>query len=234
MEYHPEPIQVLLLWKLATNNGAAWKADIKPAHITDKSKRDALVHYGLISAETRKREAPGKRATRGLFITLEEKGWAWLADHLDAPISRSAAAADVLQSILGMLQHHLDKRRLVLADFIEIIEQDAMDRVAPIASEAAAAPTATVVESRIVAAYKSLADQQTNQRIRLSDLRRELSDLSREQVDRALHKMANDGVIVLNRLDNPLEITRGDEAASLVSPLGDPRHIMHMEIPAHV
>ena len=227
MDYHPEPIQVLLLWKLATNNGVAWKADVKPAHITDKPRRDPLVRDGLISAETRKREIPGKRPTRGLFITLEEKGWAWLADHLDAPISRSAAAADVLQSVLRLLQIHLDRRQLVLADFIEIEEQNAIETITQ-------PPPPEEIESRIVAAYASLADKRSNQRIRLRDLRGELSDLPREQLDQALNKMTREGVIVLNRLDNPREITPEDDAAKLVSPLGDPRHIMHMEITAHV
>ena len=100
MEYVPEPIQVLLMWKLATADGQMWKSDIKPAHMTDKPKRAALVHHGFISVETRKREVAGKRPSQSLLFTLEERGWAWLADHLDAPISRSSAAADVLQLLL--------------------------------------------------------------------------------------------------------------------------------------
>ncbi len=227
MEYHPEPVQVLLLWKLATSNGAAWKADIKPAHITDKGKRDSLVRYGLISEQQQKREIPGKRATRGLFFTLEEKGWAWLADHLDAPLSRSAAAADVLQSVLKMLQSHLSKHRMVLADFIDSEEENASEAVADV-------PATDVIADGIVTAYRSLSDDRSNGRVRLKDLRRKLSDVPREQLDLVLNKMTREGVIVLNRLDNPREITPEDDAAKLVSPLGDPRHIMHMEIPAHV
>ena len=116
---------------------------------------------------------------------------------------------------------------MVLADFIESAEKTASEAVADV-------PATDVIADRIVMAYRSLAHDRSNGRVRLKDLRRKLSDVPREQLDFVLSKMTRDGVVVLNRLDNPREITPEDDAAKLISPLGDPRHIMHMEIPAHV
>jgi hypothetical protein len=247
METQPLPIQVLLLWKLATNNGSAWKADLKPDHITDKPKRDPLVQSGLISVETRRREIPGKRASRGLYLTLEDKGWAWLADHLDAPISRSQAAADVLTSVLRMLQRHLERNNMVLADFIETLPEDDKTTIGElqVTDSHVLQPQALHgeqhdslalegLEDRVTAAYATLSGHRSNARVRLADLRQKLSDIPRKQLDHVLQEMSRDGRVVLNRLDNPSEITSADEEAKLTSPLGDPRHIMHMEIPVHV
>jgi|GEM_PF-1881964 len=245
MEHQPDPMQSLLLWNLAANQGSAWLADLKST-LAEKSKRTPLIQAGLIVEEKRPRVRAGKRAAQAIQLTLEDKGWAWLADHPHAPISQSKAAADVLQAVLGIIASHLERNRLALADFMTA---EAAEATPPSASNSQPAspeapqhssiedPDASLgelLETRIADAYAELANYRSAARVRLADLRQRLSDWSPEQVNVALQKMTRDGRVVLNRLDNPLEITADDEAAKLVTGLGDPRHIMHMEILAHV
>jgi hypothetical protein len=132
-----------------------------------------------------------------------------------------------------MLKSHLGRQSLVLADFVDIESQvsvsaDREDSVPNIREDSRA------IQDQIIAAYAILSNHRSNVRVRLADLRSELPDVPRQQLDHVLQRMTGDGLIVLNRLDNPLEITPEDEDAKIVSPLGDPRHIMHMEIHAHV
>lgn len=288
MEKNPDPAQTLLLWHLATHGGEAWLADL-PATLASKPRRSGLIRDGLIAEEKQPRPRPGKRTVQALRLTLQEKGWAWLADHLQAPLSPSKAAAEVLQGLLAALQLHLERHRLALADFLvgdhasgdaAVPESDTGDSgagdsdtrqgeaaldamgqgragqgraVAPqpatgdfqppacgglqpaggLAAATDAAPDDSVAE-RITAAYAVLAEHRSNGRVRLAALRSELADLPRETLDTALQRMLRAGKLVLGRLDNPLEITPEDDAAKLLTALGDPRHIMHMEIPAHV
>lgn len=237
MEHHPDPMQSLLLWSLAVKQGTAWLADLKGA-LADKSKRTSLIRAGLIVEQKRPRVRVGKRTVRAIQLTLEDKGWAWLADHPHAPISQSKAAADVLQAMLGIIAVHLERNRLALADFMlpagtESTAPSPGDSP-PARNAEPDAPLSELLESRIADAYAELAHHRSAARVRLADLRRRLSDLSHEQVNSTLQKMTREGRVVLNRLDNPLEITAEDEAAKLVNGLGDPRHIMHMEVLAHV
>jgi hypothetical protein len=236
MDHHPDPVQALLLWNLAANKGSAWLADLKST-LTDKSRRDLLIQSGLISEQKCPRVRAGGRTVRATQLTLEEKGWAWLADHLDAPISQSKAAADVLQLFLAAMQAHLDRHNLALADFMSLEPAEDAEPPSPHQPPTAELDEPQPIEltaSRIATIYASLTQNRSNHRVKLADVRRELSDLARADVDAALQRMASDGIIVLGRLDNPLEITAEDETAKLLTGLGDPRHIMHMEIHAYV
>lgn len=245
MEQQPDPMQSLLLWSLATQQGSAWLADLKSS-LADKSKRDPLIRAGLIAEEKQPRVRAGKRTVQAIRLTLEEKGWAWLADHPDTAVSQSKAAADVLQALLKIVATYLEHNRLALAEFMtpEAAAPSEPLPIGPIPTAERVPVTAYAeepddcadeqIESRIAQAYAELANFRSTARVRLANLRQRLSDLPDERVNAALQRMTRDGRVVLNRLDNPLEITAEDEAAKLVTGLGDPRHIMHMEISAHV
>ena len=243
--------QRLLLWRLAIADGPVWLADVA-AGLSGKPIRDGLICSGLISEEKRPRQVPGKRTTRALVMTLEDRGWAWLADHMDLPIWKSNTAAEVLRGLLGQLQAYCRRDQVALGEIFATrpAENDQRDSAqsghvtetaiaeAPATISAAAdtttaegiAPATGTAREQIVAAYAQLAGHRSNARVRLSALRRQLIGISREEVDRALCQMASDGSIVLNRLDNPVEITAADEAALIRNGLGEPRHILHMNL----
>lgn len=244
MNFVPQPAQVVLLWKLITTQGEAWKSDIQPVHLTEKKLRDDLVRHGFISEEKRKRERKGRRAsTSGIYLRLEEKGWEWIANHMTATLSRSRATADVLEFVLRSLSQHLARHGFALADFMAEQNKISGAGFQPAAGEeswqAGSLPhniifNVSTVEEQIAAAYSVLTDQRSNVRVRLADLRNALSDIPNEQFDNAVRNMLRTGEVVLNRLDNPREIAPEDEAAKILTALGDPRHILHMEIPAYV
>lgn len=244
--------QRLLLWRLAVAGGGMWLSEIAGG-LSGKPLRDGLIRSRLISEEKQEKKVPGKRTTRPLFIILEDRGWAWLSDHMDLPIWRSNTASDVLQGLVSQLRAYMDRQQIALGELLSNTQaashaagisdhQDAIVNAAADTPRAdtprAETPRATtpraetaVVRQEIAATYARLASKQSNSRVRLAAIRHELSEFAREDVDVALRAMLNDGEIVLNRLDNPAEITLEDEAAMIKTSLGDPRHIMHMELP---
>ena len=205
-----EPMQVLLLWKLVIADGEMWKSDIRPAGIGDNKVRKSLREERLISEESQRREVPGKRATRGLKITLEDAGWAWVSENLDARLPRSAAAADVLQGLLLKLQRYLQRSDLVLAEFL--------------ASE----PEVVDLEQQIVAAYRALDTHGRGERVRIADIAGELSNVELAELHRELLAMQSQDKLTLFVLDNPREITEADRQCEITTVLGDKRHIIHM------
>lgn len=229
--FEPDKMQRLLLWMLATKPDGEWLKDL-PSHIVEKSKRDPLIRAGLIEEEKKRLEIPGKRATKPLFLTLSDAGWLWLSEHLTLDVSRSNYAADVLNSFLKMLKTHLDQHQVALADFVsgaELPEENAAEQRA---FEDAAADPASLAD-RIRDTYRRLSGNVSNARVRLADLRRELSDVPRAGLDEQLQEMEREGGLVLNRMDDPREIAADDETAKILTPLGDPRHLVHMELSRH-
>jgi hypothetical protein len=65
-------------------------------------------------------------------------------------------------------------------------------------------------------------------RVRLSDLRHALSDVSRGDVDRTLLDLQRQEKLVLYRIDDPTDIRPEDERAALMV-AGNPRHIVYLE-----
>ena len=254
--------QRLLLWRLAVAGGGMWLSEIAGG-LSGKPLRDGLIRSRLISEEKQEKKVPGKRTTRPLFIILEDRGWAWLSDHMDLPIWRSNTASDVLQGLVSQLRAYMDRQQIALGELLSNTQaashaagiSDHQDAIVNAAADTPRADTpraetpradtpradtpraeipradTAVVRQEIAATYARLASKQSNSRVRLAAIRHELSEFAREDVDVALRAMLNDGEIVLNRLDNPAEITLEDEAAMIKTSLGDPRHIMHMELP---
>lgn len=233
--------QRLLLWRLAVSGGTAWLSEIADG-LSKKQTRDSLIASRLISEEKRTRRAPGKRATRSIFITLEDRGWAWLADHMDSAIWKSKSAAEVLQGLLKQLGGYLDRKQMALGELFVASESETRPLQDALVTDSGSASNSTTkgqpvamgspASDQIASAYARLSSNTSHARVRLAALRQELSHLTREEVDRSLRDMAKAGTIVLNRLDNPVEISDADEAAMIRTSLGDPRHIMHMEIAA--
>lgn len=228
--------QRLLLWRLATAGGSEWLGDIAVG-LSTKPIREGLIRSRLISEGKQTRKVPDKRTTHALRLTLEDRGWAWLADHMDLPIWKSNAAAEVLAGLLGQLREYCRRNEVALGEvFSSPVESTPpSDSGAPVletgaTTDVSVGPARTSVRDQIVAAYAQLAGNRSNARVRLADLRRRLAGLTRAEVDASLRQLVSDGSVVLNRLDNPIEITTDDEAAMIRNSLGEPRHILHMEL----
>lgn len=235
IELEPEPAHAMLLWQLAVLGGEAFLADL-PSGLRDKRRREMLIRSGLLVEQ--KKPRPHARRRPLIHLSLPDKGWAWLSDHMTSAVWPSKIAAVVLHGLLGRLESHLQARELVLADlFAELPETD--EQLAP--SETLAESTAQqsgrprpvdreAAMGAVVAAYDELSEHRSGARVRLSELRRKLSTIDRQTLDEALDELARRGSAVLNRLDNPAEITAADRDAAITSPLGHPRHLLHMEL----
>ena len=195
----PTPLQTLILWGLLAEGGAALSSDL-PGGAPD---RRALKGLGLVS------ESKVKRKIR---IEVTERGWAWAAAHLDGEIStRSTASGPILRAWLTRLKQFLSANpEIALATVL----------VPPPAPQ-----QSPDLRSRVRAAYLAATGGKLNARARLGDLRRELADVDRADLDAELRRMQSEDGVALVSLDNRAEITPADEAAA-ISVGGEPRHLI--------
>ncbi len=226
MDFSPTSAQVLFLWRLLVEGGHAFAKDLKPQlkKKKDKHEKKELFAQGLLE----KKAPPGKK-TRAEFVNLTDKGWEWVGHHLDAEIgSRSTAAGPILHAIMSRLQAHLQARGISLAEFM------ASGRTSP-ASEAPRQGTPLPEgdgspQQHLRQAYLTLSQGRLGVRVRLAALRTLLPNWPRQHLDRVLTQMEGQGQLVLYRLEDPLEIHPADEQAALNNSVGDPRHIVYMEV----
>ena len=189
MNHEIKPLELLFLWRLAVAGGGDWLKDIKPDPESPARKR--LQADGVIEQEKRKPPSGGRAAQ---FVSLTDKGWGWLGDHLDADLStRTPAGTAVLHRLLLKLKTFIDRKQLSLGDLLVPgtgkLEDDEGD-----------------TEDRVSRAYLSLSKGQMNVRVRIADLRHLLDSIPRSKLDQALLDMASSGKASLYRLDNPAEI----------------------------
>jgi len=211
MNHEIKPLELLFLWRLAVAGGGDWLKDIKPDPESPARKR--LQANGVIEQE--KRKSPSGRGTP-VFVSLTDKGWGWLGNHLDADLStRTQAGTEVLHRLLVRLKTFIDQKQISLGDLILPGETD----------ETVGGDN---VEDRVTRAYFSLSKGQTNVRVRIADLRHLLSSIPRLKLDQALLDMASSGKASLYRLDNPAEIHAEDRDAVLHTPSGEERHVVYL------
>lgn len=222
----PTPTEALTLWRLAAAGGEAWSKDVKPT--LDRATRERLADAGLI--EWAKRKAPEGRGAP-IHVTLADGGWAWLAANLDADLtSRSPAGTVVLTLLLRGLKRHMERTDASLADILSAPPASAP--ALPLAFDGdangrASAPSADL-PARIASAYYALSDGRPNVRVRLADLRRRLSDVPREELDRELSDIQVRGEAALYSLDSQAEIGPEDREAAYRTPLGEERYVIYL------
>ncbi|MDX1605012.1 MAG: hypothetical protein R3202_02400 [Candidatus Competibacterales bacterium] len=210
MTAEPSPQQVLYLWSLLVAGGEGFVKD--QPYQPDARERRALLRSGLIEEE--KRHHPRTRRPVN-FNTVTDAGWAWIAAHMEAPLPPpSKGERQVLQALLAQLGAFLQARDLPLAEFL-----------AP--GSADPGPQADL-EQRLLEACLELGDGRRDVRVRLADLRERLADVERATLDRELFRLQRERRLVLYPLDDPLEITRADQAAAIdIGGVGK-RHILYL------
>jgi hypothetical protein len=211
MTFNSNPQQALYLWSLLTAGGEGFLKD--QTYQPEASDRKALVHAGHLEEEKRRHPASGRPA---IFNSLTEYGWRWAEENLDAPLAKSAKGALVLQALLRRISAFLDSSKLSLAELL-------------VPALGSPEPSARDLAARIREAYIRLAQGRWNTRVRLADLRQELSDVDRNTLDGELLGLQDRHAVVLYPLDDPQEIGSADrEAAIDVGGVGK-RHIVYMK-----
>lgn len=210
MTYEPTPVETTRIFALLGRGGSALQKELKPAF--EKSHREALVAAGFLV--TRK----DKAANNAYRVELTDAGWNWAQGHLAAPCSLTGGASAILRDWMAALARYVATSNVSLFEIL----------CARSAEPAADPQPAPLTFEQVRAAALALGAGQAHVRIRLKDLRRNLPDAGREQLDAVLRQAAQQGLIVLFPLDDPRGRSAEDEAAS-ISLGGMPAHILYLK-----
>ncbi len=221
MSFQPNPRQALVMWDLLITRDEPAQSKVRLSTFTAADRKE-LLDAGLIALEKR---------GRAQHIVLTDKAWDWAPDHLNATISQSKLGASVLQDLLGTLQGFLRTHDMPLVELLTPPTAALVDSVtdsAPVNGHARAAAVTTDLPQRILAAYQLLSGGRSHTSVRLAELRAQLPDASRNDVDRTLLQMQRDGRLALMRMDDPQRVTPEDAKAAL-DIHGDKRHIVYLK-----
>ncbi len=206
MSFRPTPRQALAIWRMLFMNEKPMAGILaKRLGAKGRVERDQLVKEGLIEL------APLPKPKKGSQAEVTEKGWAWAQQNLDAEVSQSNMAAEALEAILKHLKRFMEARDLALSEIIEPAEL----------------PPVEDLEHRIRETYSRLSGRRSGVRVRLSDLRKAMSEVSCSDLDSALLKMQDTGKLSLYGLDDPQDIRPEDEQAA-INIAGFKKHVLYL------
>ena len=169
-----------------------------------KPARVKLNRDGLVQSRTVK----GK----GFAHELTDAGWAWAVAELDAVVPpRAGSAGGALYALLNGLKVALDARGMVIQDLF---------------APAAPGPAGSLPE-RIRQAYRSLASRPWDW-VELRDLRAQLGDWPRREVDLELTRMFRAKDVDLTLHEDRGRLTQADRDAALRLGVDD-MHLVSME-----
>lgn len=189
--------------------------------------RKPLIEAGLIDIE----KQPNPETNRLCdYQRISEKGWSWAAEAIQAGVhieSRSPLAVNLSNQLLACLGEVLTRCDLTLGEIMasEGSPAEPTDEVAENIGE----PTAPTTEShslqdRVRQACLDLGDGKKNLPINLSELRKRLTGVSKEELDACLLEMDESGDVVLFRIDDPKELTTEVKAGAIQLNGGIQRH----------
>ena len=199
----PERAAMIALMAL---NKETLNAELKRRYGLDLKKpvREKLNQDGLLQS----RRLKGK----GFVHELTDAGWAWAVAELDAGVPPGARSGErALYALLNGLKVALDARGMVIQELF-----------APAAPEPAGSP-----RDRIRQAYHSLASRPGDW-VELRDLRAQLGDWPRREVDLELVRMFRKRDVNLTLHEDRGRLTQADRDAALRLGVDD-MHLISME-----
>ena len=168
-----------------------------------KQTREKLNQDGLVQS---------RKSGRGFAHELTDAGWAWVVAELGGKVPRPAGSAGgALYALLNGLKVALDARGMLLQELF----------AAP-----APKPPASL-RDRIRQAYRSLAPRPWDW-VELRDLRAQLGDWTRREVDLELVRMFREQDVNLTLHEDRGRLTQADRDAALRLGVDD-MHLISME-----
>lgn len=195
------PKQALTVWKLILLGDGQSIKRFSPE--LTQSDLNGLVSAGLCAIQAGPRK---KDPTWGSKLLLTERGWSWANAGFGAKVSRTPAAAPVLEALLAKVGAYLEVHGLALDNVLR------PRRAAPEPEPAAGDSS---IEERIRAAYLRASGGKYNEHVRLAQLRAALGAEPASVVDAALLGMQRRGGTVLYPVDDPQALGPEDRAAAL-------------------
>ena len=199
------PERAVMIALMALNKETR-NAELKERYRLDlkKAARVKLNREGLVQS----RSLPGK----GFAHELTDAGWAWVVAELDEKPPRGAgSAAGALYALLNGLKAALEARGMVIQDLF---------------APAAAGPAGSL-RDRIRQAYRNLASRPWDW-VELRDLRKQLGDWPRREVDLELIRMFREKDVNLTLHEDRGRLTPADRDAALRLGVED-MHLISME-----
>lgn len=200
MSFTPTSQQMLFMLRLVFGPPEPKLSEALP-QLKPAALRDQLKSLGLIAVEKR---------GRSQYVRLTEKGWAWLQEHLDAPINPvGKVAGSVLAELLPRLKTFLAAHQFALGELL-LAGTAARDSGA---ADTPAATAASDAERLLDTLYR--LDGSRRARILLADARAALPELSASAFDAAALALQAQGRIALYHLDDPAQRTPRIEDAAI-------------------
>lgn len=169
----------------------------------DKKQRERLNADGLIVS---------RKVGRGFAHELTDRGWAWVMRELEAPVpKRAGSAGGGLYAVLNGLAGALASHDMRLADLF----------ASPLSTRSSS------LDERIRTAYRNQA-KRAKDWIYLSDIRAQLTEVPKNEVDSVLLKMFLNKEIRLTLEEDQKSLTANQRAAAVRVGMND-MHLMSME-----
>lgn len=182
-----------------------------PLRVAESRLRKPLVERGLAEL------IPHPTNRRAKLCVATETGWAWLVDHIDAPIENaSVRLRDAWNPLVKKLSAYLEARGENLATVLSASPEP------PAPSVDAIAPPETLHR-----AYRALAGRQERARIRIADLRQR-AGLAPDVFDRALDELVRARRVAVFPEDDRAELRAADHEGAFMRS-GVPMHIVYWE-----
>ncbi len=199
----PERVAMIALMALNKETPNAelyrrYRIDVK------KRTREKLNQDGLLQSRN--------MGAKGFAHELTDAGWAWAVAELDAGVPpRAGSAGGALYALLNGLKVALDARGMVIQELF---------------APAVPRPAGTLPD-RIRQAYRSLASRPWDW-VELRDLRAQLGDWPRREVDLELVRMFRKKAVNLTLHEDRRRLTQADRDAALRLGVDD-MHMISME-----
>jgi hypothetical protein len=222
----------LSLWSLLSSGGEEWLNDLKPPLAS--AMRKNLLALGYIEEGKKKAPVlPGQKAQRArTCLTLTDKGWLYLQDHMEDELnSKSPAAAMVLGRLMAILSRFMGANQLYLAKVLGQPHPKYQPQYQPQAQEGSSCQPgpgkAPLEPQRLLSAIKSLdpALFMPGGGLMLSELRKAFPQYGPLPLEDALLALQEGKALVLCPTSDPASLSPADkEAAMLVA--GSARHYL--------
>lgn len=171
---------------------------------------------------------------RSFAHELTDLGWARCREEMasDYVVAKNAGPANpALHAVLAAVYRHMVKNDLSLADFFAPTEVPLLpEKAAPVKKASTRAPkplAVKTVQTKIREAYKVLRSE-PRAWVSLTDMRKQLPTVLREQLDEVLEDMARSRRIRVIPEENQKTLTDEDRAAA-VRVGGEDKHLISME-----
>ena len=202
------PARAVMIALMALNKETR-NTELKRRYGLDLKKvaREKLNREGLLQSRS--------LGAKGFAHELTDAGWAWVVAELDAQAPpRAGSAGGALYALLNGLKVALDARGMVIQELFESIEPTAPR------------PTGSL-QDRIRQAYRNLASRPWDW-VELRDLRAQLGDWPRREVDLEITRMFREKDVNLTLHEDRGRLTQADRDAALRLGVDD-MHLISME-----